>query len=656
MASAAALAAPPAAAAQSASYLALAARLQDRLDPAWDQRRGHYVPDGGGTETAVNADMLLVEAVAARLGAPHDGRRARALAAWLTGRAVWRERPRPSWVASTNRGSQRAPVFQAEVVRALARAYLARRELGLSRRSVARIRARIRRLARSRAYRWPALRRNQINWHVEILAAQAVVERRPALLARGMRRYLGRFLDGVRARGRSAGNLGPGLRFHYLPDRPRSVAQNVDSAEYANIVLGAIRFYAAARASGMPRPARARLRLLRAWVRRALAGYWTHGGYLNWDSGLGFARWHQAKKVGLAQAALLGIATAPELQPGPAWGAWARWILDRGLARYEREAERDGGIAAAVAFGVRVVPQAAGSAQLGAARAAANAALAAEAGLERQASAVPPALYAYDPDIGRLAVTTPAYNTAIVPVSQGAFPYGGIDLARLYDGEQEVAATIGGRAPGAFGLTVRRPGGGPRLATQAGAGRLRLTRAPRGVGASRSALRAYAGPFSDLRAIGRVRAGRRSATTRYRFTPGAIEGRWTAAPGRFDAALRFPSWGAAARVVAELADGTGARARAAAAAGRGRARVPRRQRVQRIPRRAAAGPARRHGPARACAAAAVGAARGADARAHGPAGARGLRGAARRRRLGKTGGQVQGAPRSGGRRSGRTID
>ena len=202
------------------------------------------------------------------------------------------------------------------------------------------------------------------------------------------------------------------------------------------------------------------------------------------------------------------------------------------------------------------MPQAAGSAQLGAARAAAIAALAAEAGLERQASAVPPALYAYDPDIGRLAVTTPAYNTAIVPVSQGAFPYGGIDLARLYDGEQEVAATIGGRAPGAFGLTVRRPGGGPRLATQAGAGRLRLTRAPRGVGASRSARRAYAGPFSDLRAIGRVRAGRRSATTRYRFTPGAIEGRWTAAPGRFDAALRFPSWGAGARVVAELADGT----------------------------------------------------------------------------------------------------
>ena len=50
----------------------------------------------------------------------------------------------------------------------------------------------------------------------------------------------------------------------------------------------------------------------------------------------------------------------------------------------------------------------------------------------------PPPLYAFDPDIGRLAVTTPKYNTAIVAVNQKAFPYGGLDLARLFDGEQEV--------------------------------------------------------------------------------------------------------------------------------------------------------------------------------------------------------------------------
>ena len=74
----------------------------------------------------------------------------------------------------------------------------------------------------------------------------------------------------------------------------------------------------------------------------SLAGYWTHGGYLNWDTGLGFDRWHQRKKVGLAQQALIGVAARPELQPGPQWGAWAKWLLDRGLdARTTALVERE---------------------------------------------------------------------------------------------------------------------------------------------------------------------------------------------------------------------------------------------------------------------------------------------------------------------------
>ena len=51
---------------------------------------------------------------------------------------------------------------------------------------------------------------------------------------------------------------------------------------------------------GMRPPAQ--LGLLREWVRRAIAGYWTHGGYLNWDTGLGFHRWHQRKKVGAGRS------------------------------------------------------------------------------------------------------------------------------------------------------------------------------------------------------------------------------------------------------------------------------------------------------------------------------------------------------------------
>ena len=76
------------------------------------------------------------------------------------------------------------------------------------------------------------------------------------------------------------------------------------------------------------------------------------------------------------------------------------------------------------------------SRSLSAARFGANAAKAVLEGLGEEAAAAPPALYAYDPDIGRLAVTTPHYNTAVVPVTRNAFPYGGLDVARLFDGDR----------------------------------------------------------------------------------------------------------------------------------------------------------------------------------------------------------------------------
>ena len=305
------------------------------------------------TATGVNAAVLAVDSIAARrgAGAPREAARARAIVRWLTGPSVWRGGRTPGWMAGP-RGSSLLPVYQSEAVGGLVQAYVARRELALPRRDVAAIRARIRRVARSRAFRWPALNLNQINWYVELIAARAVVEQRPRLLAHGFRRYLNRFLAGVRPRGRAAGNLGPGLRFHYRPSRRPGEPINVDSAEYANIVLGVSRFYAAARAAGMPRPGLPGCGCCAAWVRRAVAGYWTHAGYLNWDTGYGFARWHQTKKLMLAQQTLIGLATAPELLPSARWGAWARWMLDRGLARYEGLA---GPIPAPLAFGVHVV-------------------------------------------------------------------------------------------------------------------------------------------------------------------------------------------------------------------------------------------------------------------------------------------------------------
>ena len=160
---------------------------------------------------------------------------------------------------------------------------------------------------------------------------------------------------------------------------------------------------------------------------------------------------------------------------------------------------------------------------LAAARYEANAIRALEAGLGHAPAAEPPALYSFDPDTGRLAVTTPTYNTAIIAVNQRAFPYGGLDLARLYDGGQDVAANIGGTGTATFGLTARS--GGQVLRTQYGShaytpggAPLRLLRAPQGVGASASrSVAAYAGPFTDLRVQARARAD--GGDSSYRFTP-----------------------------------------------------------------------------------------------------------------------------------------
>ena len=282
---------------------------------------------------------------------------------------------------------------------------------------------------------------------------------------------------------------------------------NVDSAEYANIVLSFTRFYDQARRAGMaPLPA-GHKRVVSEWIERAIAGYWTHGGYMNWDSGLGFERWHQSKKLGLTQQALIGIASAPLAQRRPQWQRWAKYMLDRSLEFYARTSDarrRDRRRAvlqrARRPAGRRAAPGSARRACWPTPPARSTPASAARRSTE------PPALYAYDPDIGRLAVTTPAYNTAIVAVNQRAFPYGGLDLARLFDGRQEVAANIGGTPPASFGALVRDVNGRRVLASQVG--RPTVDRARHAAAADQGAVRG-----------GRARLERDGARVRRRRSP-----------------------------------------------------------------------------------------------------------------------------------------
>src|SRR6202008_1343742 len=101
--------------------------------------------------------------------------------------------------------------------------------------------------------------------------------------------------------------------------------------------------------------------------------------------------------------------------------------------------ERARGVPEANAYDVPSIDDNESSAVLAAARVQAPAPQAVLLGLGAMRPKDPPPLYAFDPDVGRLAVPPPSYNTAVVAVNRGAFPYGGLELARLFDSQPEVA-------------------------------------------------------------------------------------------------------------------------------------------------------------------------------------------------------------------------
>jgi hypothetical protein len=566
-----ALLAPAAASASDDSdYWAFADRMQAHTDRYWDDGTGLF----SGLSAGAHSDVLLTYAVAAMQG--HHGparndRRARRLVDALVSSPpfVAKDPPpyadaqthSPGWVASmTTVRSNQHLVVDSEVIDGLRYAWRARRALGLSQDQADAIADRIHRTALGSYWRWPTIRLNQIGWYALVYAANATVTGSPRLLQHDMRLQIERFVAGARGRAGLAGNLGLGLHFHYLPQMRMSHPMNVDSAEYANITASFAREYAQARHAGMrPLPGRD-ARLLRAWLGRVLTGYWTHAGYMNWDTGFGFRRWHQAKKLAISQQALIGIATAPQLAPFPHAGEWAKWILDRGFEFYERQL--GDGAPPGLFFGVHKLPQPIESARLALVRMESNAARAVDAGLGSARAVEPPPLYAFDPDTGRLAVTTPTYNTAVVPSSRGAFPYGGVDLARLYDGRQTPVGGIGGRPPASFGLLVRDISGRHVFASQLhDEGRLWLTHAPSGVRASTSAWtgRAFTGPFRDLRARAIARGGGWAARVWHRFTRQWVETLWrvsrAGARGRATVDVLFPTGVRDAAVVAELRGG-----------------------------------------------------------------------------------------------------
>ena len=149
----------------------------------------------------------------------------------------------------------------------------------------------------------------------------------------------------------------------------------------------------------------------------------------------------------------------------PSSGGWAKYMFDRGLAAVRapvasmRPTAR--GSRPSNLYDVDVEPLGLSIREMFAARMQANAARAVALGLGRSAGAGAAARSTRSTATSA-ASRSPrrAYTTAVLAVNQHAFPYGGIELARLYDGDQRVVVerrrAPGGRASACWSATPRR--------------------------------------------------------------------------------------------------------------------------------------------------------------------------------------------------------
>jgi len=560
-------------------YLAFMDTISSRLQDQWSIGRGAYRPTVGGYSTLVNARMLQVHANAAEVGhtgpSRNDARALSLVSVLLTGPSPWRtvgdaytEQDKmfhiPGWTESLNEpDAAMDKAVDPQVAEALTAAWRAREILGMDDQTSQTLVEHVSSCARGPFFRYPGIRLNQLNWNCALYALDAELTGASDLLRADYREQMMRFVGYATRAKQFEGtpNFGPGWHFSYLPNWPPSASFNLDAAEYSNETIDAVRHYSQALAAGMePLPGSA-LEVLRAWAWRALYGYWTHAGYLNWDTGLGSKRRYIGKVFALAQQGLLAIATTPTVQRTSSMSAHARWLFERGLGLYEQWSEEDPvGLAPPVQFGDRAHPQSEESRILFAARMASNAAQALHLGLGGIGLAESPSMYSFDPDTQRLAVSTPSYSTAIVVHNHDAVPYGGLDLCRLFDSRQRPVGSIAGVGTANFMARVRDHGGQVVLDTQMGTDASMSIRARSTDGDVRSAGPGsepypefpYAGPMRSVLVSGRVARAGVWIETGHELTVCAIHLRWTMAlPPRGGWEIVLPSYGAGAQILLE---------------------------------------------------------------------------------------------------------
>jgi hypothetical protein len=544
----------------------LADAIAERLDDGWRPKLGAY---DGETGVAVRTNAMMLELLARAARANHDGparddARAIRLIELLTQPPVlvWRTKLKrgpaifphtPAFAAAyLPSAPERAPLHpsaDAIVARALAEAWRARDALALDDAHRGLIRRAVGAVAGGAFYAKGRRAENQINWNADVLMADAEVNGRRGALDRYRHQliWFARFMPKAPYRG-GASNTTAGGAFHYWLPAPASANVNrTGTVEYANLVRSALGWYGEARAMGMPRLPGWALARLRRWSRQVVMGTWTHAGYLNWDSGLGARRKHLRQYWGFALDALIRGSRAGSIGGDPTTRGFARAVAARGVELFARTAwDGTGALPGPTSFGaVNGFPS-------GTNNDATSPLRFAIAELERReeladVSPLRPRLVAsHDLAAGRLAITTPTYNTAVLRAGTGE--EGGLEPTRLFDGRQRPLTVLQadafvGPAPG-----LRLLRGSARVLADTQPGRdhgLPITSAM-GVPAARVN---RTDRFASYVAVGRTGTKGARISVVHQFSPSGISTHYAVRRGqatRF--VLRFPFWGAGSEV------------------------------------------------------------------------------------------------------------
>lgn len=545
-------------------------RRQKQIDPRWEAQKATYVPVGNDDDVRLDANMLAVHAAAAREGHRGPSRkddRVLKLADVLTRSPAFLSPPDsraggqahvPGWSSSTvSKGAQHVAI-DPQVATSLAAAWEVRDRVGMSPELAGRIVAAITAVADSGFFRYPAMLLNQFNWQSDMAMAAFKVTNDPRYLDE-YRQQLARFVQGTRTPltpGRTA-FLNAGLGLIYSPRAAGALGPALlSSSEYENLIFSGLRHYDQAVAAGMGPLSSEDEDRMRLWGQRVLYGDWTHAGTLNWDTSLGTRRWHLARYWAFALQGIETAATSGRLSGSPQQASWATWTAMRALETYDNLAtrQRSGTLESGMwgVVGRDVSPQA--DPLFTASRFASHAARLAQLGFGTRKDVLPPAWFAWDPDAGRLAVSTKRYSTGIV-LRHPTDDIGGIEPARMFGAAGDPVSGTGGSARSAFGLDLvaggrvvldTEPG---RHLRQAGTQQLRVTlnggQPLRGTFAS--GLRAYG---TSTGSAGTVRVDHRfdeDGVTTYRSVRSTVNA---------EATLRLPAWGSNAAVRVVRADGT----------------------------------------------------------------------------------------------------